>query len=87
MGASGAIRAGSTKGMDAPALGAGGVACDAPDGLARRQTAGLGVAVSVQPIVALVVGVAAQAFPGDLLVVEREHVVVRSGGRWPSLGK
>jgi hypothetical protein len=42
---------------------------------------------SVEPVVALVAGVASQAFPGDLLVVEGEHVVVRAGGRWPVLGK
>jgi len=34
-----------------------------------------------QPIVAPVVGVAAQAFPGDLFVIEREDVVVGAGGR------
>jgi hypothetical protein len=87
MGASGAIRAGSTKGMETPALAARGVDCDAPDGLAGGQTAGLGVAGSVQPVVALVAGVAAQAFPRDLLGIEREHVVVGAWGRRPSLGK
>jgi hypothetical protein len=87
IGASGAVSAGSTKGMETPALAAGGQACDAPDRLAGGQTAGLGVTGREQPVVSLVVRIAAQAFPGDFLVVEREHVVVRAGGRWPNLGR
>ena len=85
MGASGAISAGSTKGMEAPALAARGQACEAPDGLASGQTARLGVTGSVQPKVALVAGVAAQALPGNLLVVECQDVIVGAGWRWPCL--
>jgi len=83
MGASGAISAGSTKGMESPALAACGQACDAPDGLASAQKVRLDVIGSVDPVVALVAAVAAQALPGNLLVVEREDVVVGTGGRWP----
>ena len=54
MGPSGAVRAGSTKGMEAPALAAGGQLCDAPDGLAGWQTARIRLTGSVQLIVALV---------------------------------
>jgi hypothetical protein len=40
-----------------------------------------------QPIVVPVVGVAAQAFPGDLFVVKCQDVVVGAGGRRPSLSE
>jgi len=40
-----------------------------------------------QPIVAPVVGVAPQALPRNLLVVERQDVVVGAGGRRPRLSE
>jgi hypothetical protein len=57
--------------MEAPALASGGQTCEAPDGLAGRQTARLGVTGGVELIVALVIRIAAQTLPGDLLVIER----------------
>jgi len=41
----------------------------------------------VEPVVALVAGVAPQALPGNLLVVERQDVVVGAGRRWPGLSE
>jgi hypothetical protein len=35
---------------------------------------------NVEPVVALVAGVAPQALPGDLLVVERQDIVIGAGG-------
>src|SRR5262245_1147296 len=85
MGASGAGSAGSTKGMETPALAAGGQACDAPNGLPGGQTVDPNLTGSVPPIVALVARVAAQALPGNFLAIEGQDVVVGAGRRWPGL--
>ena len=85
MGASGAVRSGSTKAVQAPAFAAGARPCHPPDALARGEAARFAVMGSAEAIVALIMGITAQTLPGDLLVVQRQDVVVGAGGRWPSL--
>ena len=85
MGAFGAFRSGSTKAVQAPAFAAGARPCHPPDALARGEAASFAVMGSAKAIIALIMGIAAQTLPGDLLVVQRQDVVVGAGGRWPGL--
>ena len=76
MGASGAIRAGSAKGVKAPTIASGRLVGDVPDALTGWETVKLGLTGTSELKVALVVVIAAQALPGDLFVVQRQNVVV-----------
>ena len=83
IGASGAISAGSTKGMEAPAIGGKGKLRHAPDGLARRQMANLGTTGRSPGKVAPVAGIATKGLPRDLFVVQCQDVVVGAEVRRP----
>ena len=85
MGAFGAFRSGSTKAVQAPAFAAGARPCHPPDALARGEAASFAVMGSAKATIALIMGIAAQTLPGDLLVVQRQDVVVGAGGRRPGL--
>ncbi len=79
--ASGAGRAGSTKGMEAPGDGAGRMAADAAEQVPASKATGPVPSASAQAVVSLVVGIASEKFPGKITRAQRQDVVI-VGNLW-----
>jgi len=74
--ASGAGRAGSTKGVETPCDGAQGMTTDTNELMSASEATGLTPAAPAQAVVALIVGIAPEKLPSEITRAQCEQVVI-----------